>query len=52
MILFENARLCFLVEPALSVLLQARKVGNVETIFKAKRDKIKIFFQTIHIERI
>ena len=50
--IFEISRFTYLVEPSISVELQARKTANVEAIFRGKKDKIQIFFQAIHFERL
>ena len=50
--LIENAAVCYLVEPNASVLYQAKKFGNIETVFRRRADKIKIFFETVHIKKI
>lgn len=49
--IFEVARLSYLVNPSATLETQARKFSNVEMVFRAKKDKVKIFLQSIHIER-
>ena len=49
--IFEVARLSYLINPSATLETQAKKYSKVEMIFRAKKDKVKIFFQAIHIER-